>query len=147
MIEVYRSTVIPASAERVWALLRDFNAMGAWNAAVKASRIENGPADRIGCLRVLTFDDGSVWTHALTGLSDARMTISYAIVGTPQPMKLPIRDYRGTIRVRPVTDGDHAFVAWRARFETDDEAGVRDRAGAVFQAGFDGLKRRFAAPV
>ncbi|HVY99329.1 MAG TPA: SRPBCC family protein [Dongiaceae bacterium] len=145
MIEVYRSSVIAAPARRVWALVRDFNAMPEWNATIRSSRIEDGPADRIGCKRVLTFDDGSVWTHRLTGLADAEMAISYAIIGVPQGSKIPIRDYHATIRLIAITDGDQCAVEWRARFETDNEAGVRERAGAVFQAGFDGLKRKFAS--
>lgn len=141
MLEVYCSSVIPAPAERVWALVRDFNAMPEWNATIRSSVIESGPADRIGCRRVLTFDDGSIWTHALTGLSDPEMTIAYAIVGMPPVTKIPMRDYRAVIRLKPVTDGDHCFIGWRASLETDRADAVRERAGTVFQAGFDGLKR------
>jgi hypothetical protein len=145
MIEVYRSSVIAAPANRVWTLVRDFNAMPDWNATIRASRIEDGPADRIGCRRVLTFDDGSVWTHALTGLSDAEMAVSYTIVGMPAVTRIPMRNYHATIRLEPVSDGDRCFIAWRATLETDPEheAAIRERAGAVFQAGFGGLKRRF----
>ena len=142
MIEVYRSTIIPAPAKRVWALVRDFNAMPEWNATIRSSTIENGPADRIGCRRILAFDDGGVWTHELTALSDAEMMIAYAIVGVPPVTKIPMRDYRAVIRLESVTDGDRCFIAWRATLETDQEEAVRERAGAVFQAGFDGLKRR-----
>jgi hypothetical protein len=74
MIEVARSTTHSRAARRVWALIRDFNAMPQWNATIRSSVIEAGPADRIGCRRVLAFDDGSVWTHELTLLSDAEMT-------------------------------------------------------------------------
>jgi len=143
MIEVTRSSIIPAPVQRVWVLVRDFNAMPEWNATIRSSRIENGPADRIGCRRVLTFDDGSIWTHELTQLSDAEMTIAYAIVGTPPVTKIPMRDYRAVIRLEPVTDGDLCFITWRARLETELETAVRERAQAVFQAGFDGLKSRF----
>jgi hypothetical protein len=145
VIEVYRTSVIAAPAPRVWALVRDFNAMPEWNATIRSSVIENGPADRIGCRRVLTFDDGSVWVHELTQLSDAAMTIGYAIVGTPPGTKIPMRDYRALIRLETVIDGDQCFIAWKATLETDQEAAVRERAQAVFQAGFDGLKRRFSA--
>lgn len=141
MIEVSRSAVIPAPAQRVWALVRDFNAMPEWNATIRSSTIEDGPADRIGCRRVLTFDDGSVWAHELTALSDAEMTIAYAIVGMPPVTKLPMRNYRAVIRIEPM-DGDRCLITWRATLETDQEDAVRVRAGAVFQAGFDGLKRR-----
>lgn len=145
MIEVTRTSVIAAPAPRVWALVRDFNAMPEWNATIRSSVIENGPADRIGCRRVLTFDDGSVWVHELTQHSDTEMTIGYAIVGTPPGTKIPMRDYRALIHLETVIDGDQCFIAWKATLETDQEAAVRERAQAVFQAGFDGLKRRFSA--
>jgi|SRR5581483_2300669 len=145
MIEVYRSSVIAAPAKRVWALVRDFNAMPEWNPTVSASAIENGPADRIGCRRVLIFDNGSIWIHELTDLSDQTMSISYKIVGTPEGSAISVRDYRATIRLIDITDGGLCAIEWRAEFETDNEAGVRERAGAVFQAGFDGLKRKFGS--
>jgi hypothetical protein len=145
MIEVYRSSVIPAPAKRVWALVRDFNSMPEWNMTVSASAIEDGPADRIGCRRVLSFDDGSIWIHELTDLSDKTMSISYKIVGTPEELKVPISNYHATIRLIDITDGGLCAIEWRAQFESDDEAGTRGRAGAVFQAGFDGLKRKFAS--
>ena len=55
-----------------------------------------------------------------------------------------MRNYHATIRLEPVSDGDLCFIAWRATLETEDETAVRARAGAVFQAGFDGLKRVLA---
>jgi hypothetical protein len=144
MLEVYRSSVIPAPVHRVWALVRDFDAMPQWNAAIRSSQIENGPPDRIGCRRVLAFDDGSVWIHELTQLSDTEMTIGYAIVGTPPVTRIPMRNYRAVIRLEPVIDGDQCFIAWRASLETDQPHAVEERAQAVFQAGFEGLKRKFA---
>ena len=147
MIEVYRTSVIPAPAKHVWALVRDFNAMPEWNPTITTSTIEDGPADRIGCRRRLVFDDGSTWIHELTGLSDAEMTISYAIVGVPEATRVPMRNYHATIHLEPVVDGDRCFIAWRATLETENESAVRERAGAVFQAGLDGLKRKFGASV
>lgn len=140
-IEVQSSAVIPAPAQRVWAVVRDFNAMPEWNATIRSSVIENGPADRIGCRRVLTFDDGSVWIHELTGLSDAEMTIAYAIVGTPPVTKIPMRNYQAVIQLE--AHGEQCLISWRASLETDQRDAVRERAQAVFQAGFDGLKRKF----
>jgi hypothetical protein len=145
MIEVRRSCVIAAPARRVWALVRDFNAMPAWNATIRSSVIEDGPADRVGCRRVLTFDDGSIWTHELTGLSDNEMTISYAIVGMPPVTSLAMRNYRAVIQVEPMSDGERCRVDWSAALETDQEEAVRARAGAVFEAGFAGLQRRLGA--
>ena len=120
MIEVSRSAVIPAPAQRVWALVRDFNAMPEWNATIRSSTIEDGPADRIGCRRVLTFDDGSGWAHELTALSDAEMTIAYAIVGMPPVSWLHRSDASGPPEIRvqsfsfdaPFTAEPHRLLLW-----------------------------------
>jgi hypothetical protein len=55
-----------------------------------------------------------------------------------------MRNYRAVIRLEPVIDGDQCFIAWRAGLETDQPHAVEERAQAVFQAGFEGLKRKFA---
>ena len=144
MFEICSNSVISAPAKRVWALLRDFNAMPEWNAAAKTSVIESGPPDRVGCRRVLTFDDGSAWTHELTSLSDAERIVSYAIVGAPPGRPPLLRNYSATIRVRPVAGDETCMVEWQARFDAFDEKAAQERATAVIKAGFDGLKRYFA---
>ncbi len=143
MVHVFRSTRIAADPARAWALVRDFDAMPTWNAATRSSRIENGPADRVGCLRVLEFDDGGTWTHQLTGLSDEDRRLQYRIVGTPEPMRIPVWNYRAEMRVLGADDGapGACIVEWRAAFETAHEALMVERAGQVFEQGFEGLGR------
>ena len=47
MIKVYTSSVIDASADAVWAHIRDFNGLPKWHPAIAESRIEgNWPSDR-----------------------------------------------------------------------------------------------------
>ncbi|MCF8159620.1 MAG: SRPBCC family protein [Polaromonas sp.] len=149
MVNVTRTVTLRVPAERAWALLRDFNAMPQWNDTVRSSRIENGPADRVGCTRVLEFDDGGLWTHQLTGLSDEDRCLQYRITGTPQPMRVPVWNYRARICVQSLsarTENSYAYeasacaVSWRAEFETDREADMQERAGQVFERGFFGLR-------
>ena len=136
------------AAAQAWSLVRDFDAMPAWNDSVRQSRIEDGPADRVGCRRVLVFDDGGVWTHQLTGLSDVDMKLQYSIVGTPEPMRIPVWNYRAEMRIIP--GGGHALnaaqptctVEWRADFETAHADDMTARAGQVFETGLAGLRRR-----
>ena len=52
MSQVHTSTIVGAPADEVWALLRDFGAIGDWHPALPPCRIEDGPADRVGCTRV-----------------------------------------------------------------------------------------------
>src|ERR687896_181493 len=60
MARVYTSSVINASADRVWGRIRDFNGLPNWHPAIAESRIENGePADRIGCVRDFRLRNGN----------------------------------------------------------------------------------------
>ena len=148
MVSVSCATSLAVDAARAWALIRDFDAMPAWNDSVRHSRIEDGPADRIGCRRVLMFDDGGVWTHQLTGLSDVDRKLQYSIVATPQPMRIPVWNYRAEMRVvaaAGVAAAGEAMpncgVEWHAQFETAHADEMRARARQVFEAGFAGLRR------
>jgi len=59
MARVYTSSVINASATRVWARVRDFNGLSNWHPAIAESRIENGdPADKVGCIRNFSLRNG-----------------------------------------------------------------------------------------
>lgn len=152
MVHISRDITLAVSAERAWALIRDFDAMPRWNDTVRSSRIENGPADRVGCLRVLEFDDGGLWTHQLTGLSDEDFCLQYRIIGTPLPMRIPVWNYRARIGVQPLaraTAGsalDQCLVRWEADFETEHEADMQARAGQVFERGFSGLRACLERP-
>jgi len=60
---------------------------------------------------------------------------------------MPLTNYVATLRLTPVTDGDHTFVEWTAEFDCEPEA-ADDLVGGigqnVFQAGFNALKRQLA---
>ena len=142
MITVARHTIIAVPPATAWALIRDFSAMPDWNDMVISSRIEDGPADRIGCRRILMFDDGVIWTHKLIALSDVTMTLSYSIVDTPLSMRMSIWDYGATIGVSPESANGACRIDWRADFATDHIVAMTERAGQVFERGFVGLRRR-----
>ena len=52
--------------------------------------------------------------QTLLALSDVERSQTYAFCGEA-PM--PVRDYRATLRVVPVTDGARGFVEWSATFD------------------------------
>lgn len=147
-VSVAHEATLAVAAAKAWALIRDFNAMPAWNETVRQSRIEDGPADRVGCHRVLVFDDGGVWTHQLTGLSDVDMRLQYSIVGTPQPMRIPVFNYQAEMRVIPTcaegqgVTNPSCTVEWHATFETGHVEEMTSRASQVFELGLAGLRRR-----
>jgi hypothetical protein len=143
MARVYVSSVINASAARVWARVRDFNGMSNWHPAIAESRIENGePADRVGCIRNFSLRNGDRLREQLLGLSDYDMFCTYSILDSP----MPLTNYVATLRLTPVTDQERTFIEWSADFDcAPDREGelVSNIGGNVFQGGFDALKRSF----
>jgi hypothetical protein len=145
MPRVYVSSVIDAPAAKVWARVRDFNALPRWHPAIRDSRIENGePSDRVGCIRDFHLQNGDRIREQLLGLSDYDYFCTYAILESP----MPLTDYIATLRLTPITDGERTFAEWTAEFDCapDDAEGLVEGIGTnVFQAGFNALKRQMVA--
>lgn len=145
MAEVYSSSTIAAPANRVWAVIRDFNALPDWHPNVSESRIEGGAAsDQVGCVRAFRLQDGGFIRERLLALSDYEMSVTYAILESP----MGVENYVATLKLIPVTDGDLSFIEWSAEFScsADREAELVQSIGqGVFQAGFDALKSRLGA--
>jgi Polyketide cyclase / dehydrase and lipid transport len=144
MARVYVSSIIDAPAAKVWAKVRDFNALPRWHPRIRESRIENGePSDKVGCVRDFNLQNGDRIRERLLGLSDYDMFCTYAILESP----MVLTDYIATLRLTPVTDGDKTFAEWTAEFDCAPEAAAELVTGIgtnVFQAGFDALKRQMA---
>lgn len=141
---VFTSSVIPAPAVKVWAVVRDFNGLPHWHPAIAESRIEqNQPGDQVGCVRYFRLVAGGMIREQLLALSDYDYSCTYSILDSP----MPLSDYVATLRLHPVTDGDRTFAEWSAEFNcaaADQNTLVTNIGRDVFQAGFDALKRRFA---
>jgi hypothetical protein len=141
MPQITESTVAGAPAYEVWALLRDFAAIGDWHPALPPAEIEDGPADRVGCVRVFPLAGGH--RETLIALDDQRRRIAFTF--TDHAAGLPVRSYTSTITVRPVTLTDHAYVEWSSRFDCDEAeedktiAAVRD---GVLVPGLRALEQR-----
>ena len=144
MVKVFVSSVINAPADKVWAVVRDFNDMPSWHPAIARSTIEGGrPSDAIGCIRSFYLTDGTHIREQLLMLSDFDFNFSYSIVEAG----LDLQNYVAAMKLTPVTDGNRTFAEWTAEFETEpgketEMAGIVSTD--VFQAGFDALKEKLA---
>jgi len=143
---ILTSTLVDAPPERVWALLRDFAAIGDWHPFLPSVRIENGPADRVGSVRVFPEaggHDSGGHRERLVALDDRARRIEFAFEDTAG---LPVRDYVSAMRVEPVDDGRRTFVAWSATFDCDaadvDKVIGQVRDG-IFNPGLAALGQRF----
>src|SRR5579871_4870693 len=139
-VDIRRTTVIDASVDELWAVLRDFNSHAGWHPAVETSGIEGGEtAEQIGAVREFKLTDGSHIREQLLYLSDSTKSFGYCILEAPSPL----RNYVAHVRLRPVT-GEHACLwEWRASF--DPPAPERDRLARfvrddIIEAGFAAMR-------
>ena len=143
MTRVNVSSVINAPAVKVWNQIRNFNGLPEWHPAVVESFIEgDNPADQISCIRNFRLVDGGLIRERLLALSDYDFSCIYSILESP----LGVHNYVANLKLIPITDGERTFAEWSAEFEcsSDQEMDLIKKIGKdVFQAGFNGLKKRF----
>jgi Polyketide cyclase / dehydrase and lipid transport len=143
MPKVYISSVIDATADRVWAQVRDFNGLPSWHPRIVQSRIEQDvPADRVGCIREIRLETGAAIREKLLALSDYEYVCTYSILESP----MGVENYVATLKLTPITDGNRCFAEWTAEFDCprEDAADLIENIGTnVFQDGFNALKLRF----
>jgi len=113
MMKVSYSTVFEQTADRVWAVIRDFNSYPVWVASVAESHIEEGKSgDTVGAIRDFVEYDTHI-RQRLLALSDVDRFYTYE---SCDPLGA-ITYYRGTGRVTPIVDGNRAFVEWSVTFD------------------------------
>lgn len=144
MATIFRSIVVHAPADAVWAVARDFDGLPSWIPAIQASEITNGKAsDQIGAIRSLTLGpDVPPVVESLLELSDAKRSVTYDILESP----IGVDNYVATLTVTPVTADDSSFVSWAASFDPAPGFEAAERAefvgNEVFGAGLAALKAK-----
>ena len=140
----FASAVIEAPVEKVWEVVRDFDALPVWHPAIASSEIEDGlSAASVGCVRRLKLADGGEVRERLVALDDVARSYTYEFVTSP----FPVRSYRSTIHVLPVTVSGHSFVEWFADFDSDaDVEAEMDKtfSQGVYATGLKGLAGHLA---
>ena len=133
MAKSYYSTVFAQSADAVWRVIRDFNNYPVWVDGAGTSHIEDGKnGESVGAIRNVLYKD-TRRRQRLLALSDVERTQTYEFAGdTP----LPVQNFRATIRVTPIVDGDRAFVEWWTTL--DCESALREERVASFRDAFAG---------
>lgn len=127
----YASSVIDATADDVWALVRDFGGLAGWHPAIDTCEIEPGPPNpQVGAVRRLTNQAGVI-RERLVALDDGARTQTYTFVENP----FGVRRYVATIRVAPVTDTGKAFVEWYGDFDAEGDAAAEEQLIGLFQDG------------
>lgn len=142
MPQVFTSTVVGAPIGEVWALLRDFAAIGNWHPALPPCEIEGGPADRVGCVRV--FPLAGSHRETLVGLDDETRAIAFTFADNAGGLR--VRRYLSTMTARPITLSNHTYIEWVSRFdcdESDEGAVIAQVRDGVLTPGLNALEQRF----
>jgi mxaD protein len=131
-------TELNASADQVWQVLRDFNGLPAFIAAIKKSTMEG---EGIGALRTLTLEGGGPpIVERLETFDEQAKTLSYSIVTSP----LPLSNYLSTVEA--IDRGpSQCEVKWYSTFEPRgaSEAEAVKVVEGVYSAAFEGLHKLF----
>jgi mxaD protein len=145
-LHVTKRIIIDATADKVWAAARDFDALNTWHPAVAKDEIVAGKNDTVGAVRLLTLQGGGTIQEKLLAFDAAGHSFRYTIVEGV----LPVSHYTSTFRVRPAGPGK-AEVTWSGHFQRKDTSekpaeGADDKTavttiGGVYQGGLDNLKK------
>ncbi|GAB5471103.1 MAG: SRPBCC family protein [Rhodospirillales bacterium] len=137
-MQVFRSMILDAPIARVWARVRAFDGVAAWNPGVVAARMESGGATAVGSVRHLEIADGTVFRETLLAHSDLERFYSYDILESP----LPVTAYVSTHRFLPITRSAQTLGIWESRFDcapADAAEMERTIGDAIYIGGMIGL--------
>jgi hypothetical protein len=145
MTRVYKSSVIEAPVDAVWAQVRDFNGLHKWFPGVTDTRLEGSiPAGQAGCVRNFGLAGGGRMREELLEFSDQTHMYAYKMLDGAVPMT----SYQAAIRLKPGTDGGTTIAELSAEFECPPgmENDVAAFLGNTYQTAMDGLNRQLKKP-
>jgi len=142
--KVIEKITIDAPADKVWAQIKDFDALAKWHPAVAKSPADKGNSE--GSVRKLELKGGGTLEETLERYNDAGKSYGYR---AKDGGALPVTNYTSTITVTP--DGGKSTVEWRGAFyrgfpnndpppDQNVEAAVKAVTG-VYQSGLANLKK------
>jgi len=137
-LETRVSVLLDASSDEVWSVVRSLNLGQLLPGMFLSSCVKNGPAHRVGSLRVATckapasdIGDGScagdgAWTYKVMELSDTQRLVGWELVSVESASSTfaPYSSCYQLLRVIPVTTAPtpQCFVSWTAAFSSDAHA-------------------------
>ncbi|GMQ89894.1 MAG: SRPBCC family protein [Gammaproteobacteria bacterium] len=136
MTKVSMTTQVPVSADKIWDLIGQFNALPDWHPAIEKSELEED-----GQVRRLSLVGGGSIVERLEKIDEDEHLYRYSILESP----LPVTDYVAELRVRPGKEGEGCTIEWSSEFDPKgaSTADATEVIRGIYQAGFDNLKKLF----
>ncbi len=147
-LKVVKSVEVQAPVDKVWAAVKDFDALDKWHPGFAKDVITKGTNNQPGAVRTLTIKDGPSFTEELLAFDENTHSYRYRIVESP----LPITSYVSHISVKPGRNGG-SHVTWTGTFkrkntsdnppEAESDAGALKLVTGVYEGGLNNLKKMF----
>jgi len=133
MISVKVNEAVAASADAVWALLRDFGGIQRFSSGIESCTVEGAG---VGAVRTITMPGGVQIQERLEAFDDSARSLSYAIVAGP----IPVTNYLSSIHVSE--DGEGCTIAWGSDFESSLPADqARGMIEGIYTGSIAGIKK------
>lgn len=133
MAQVSVSEAIPASADRVWALIGGFGDLRWLPAIASCTVTDEGANGGIGAIRILGFVGNDDYARERQDARDeAGRSYTYSVIET----SVPLTGYRGVMRVAPDGD-DRCVLHWSSTFAATDgeDAALAASIEQIYRAG------------
>ena len=141
MGKTYQSIHINAPVDKVWSAVRNFHDLSWAKGVIETVEVlGDKKSDQLGARRKLN----GVFVETLLAIDDDARSLGYSIDEAPGTPVADATDYRGAIRVTPVTHGDTTVVEWSSVWSGNDSAcsefcsGVYNGALGAMKAHFEG---------
>ncbi|MEU6526119.1 SRPBCC family protein [Streptomyces sp. NPDC046924] len=147
MSRAYFSEVLPAPVDTVWAVLGRFEDIADFVGKLSGGELEGDAGPVVGSVRRLVLRDGGrVVRERLVAMDADDRSYSYDFPPGENPF--PVRGYRATIRVRPVTRTNETFVEWYGDFDSDAgvEADMREAFVSRYSTFLENLRDHLGLP-
>jgi len=142
--KVTETIQIDAPPDKVWAVVKDFNALHTWLPPVVATEATKG--NEIGSVRTLTLDGGAKVIEELKKYDAEQMSFFYRMT---DPGPVPVTNYSSWFSLKAKDGGTE--VEWKGAFyraypnndpppEQNDEAAIKAITG-IYQGGLANLKK------
>ena len=130
---------VEASADRVWALLRDFGGIARFARGIESCEVEG---QGVGAVRTLGMAGGLRLQERLEAFDDPGRSLSYAIIGANP---LPFDRYFSTVKVVEESAG-RCSVEWSGRYDAKGpEADVARMVEGIYRGGIKGIQKALGA--
>jgi len=154
--KVEKKVEINADTAKVWALAKDFAAIGKWHPDVTNVKMEEKKDADTGQLlphRLVTLKNGTTFLEKLRETNDAEMKLDYKMIDGSDST-IAVSNYRTVLQVKPAGDGK-TIVTLTARFYNKantmeappgaDNPAANKAINALYDAAAIGLKRALEA--